>query len=108
VKPMRIALSVDGGLASFPGLRRPHTIDCARLAPERAERLRALVSEARFFSAPPPAMPHGADLRSYVVEIDDGAQCRTLTIGEPIADAGLAALVAEIRACVREQGDSRP
>jgi hypothetical protein len=104
MKPMRIALSIDGGLASFPGLRRPQTIDCARLPAERAARLRTLVDEARFFSAPAPASAAGADLRSYIVEIDDGARCRTLTIREPIADAGLRALVSEIRACVNEQG----
>ena len=104
MKPMRIALSIDGGLASFPGLRRPQAIDCERLSPERLARLRALVDQSRFFSAPPPPRPPGADQRAYTVEIDDGARCRPLTIGEPIADAGLAALVAEIRACAREQG----
>ena len=106
MKPMRIAVSVDGGLAAFPGLRRPRTIDCSRLSPARAARLQELVDAARFFSAPPPAPARGADLRSYVIEIDDGRQCRTLTIPEPIADAGLAALVAELRACAREQGDA--
>jgi hypothetical protein len=103
---MRIAVSIDGGVAAFPGLRRPRTIDCSRLSPARAARLQELVQSARFFSAPPPPPPRGADLRSYVVEIDDGRQCRTLTIAEPIADPGLAALVAEIRDCAREQGDA--
>ena len=104
MNPMRIALSVDGGLASLPGLRRPQVIDAGRLPPARAARLRALVDEARFFSASVPPTPGGADLRSYTLEIDDGGQCRTVTIGEPIADAALRALVAEIRACVKEQG----
>ena len=99
---MRIALRMDGGLASFPGLRRPVTIDCDRLPPERAERLRELVEQARFWSAAPGAAPAGgADQRTYTVEIDDGRQCRALTIPEPIADAHLRALVAEIRECAR-------
>ena len=48
---MRIALSIDGGLASFPGLRKPQTIECEQLAPDRQARLRALVEQARFFTA---------------------------------------------------------
>ena len=104
---MRIALSIEGGLASFPGLRRPQTLDCAQLPAQRAARLRDLVDQAQFFSTPVPAQPRGADLRSYVLEIDDGTQCRTLTIGEPIAEPKLRALVAEIRACIREQGAGR-
>ena len=99
---MHIALSIDGGLASFPGLRRPVTVDSTRLPPERAARLRALVERARFFSAAPAAAhPASADARSYTVRIDDGGQCRTLTLAEPIADAGLRELVSEIRDCAR-------
>lgn len=99
---MRIAFSVDGGLASFPGLRRPVTLECDRLAPEHGARLRALVERARFFSATPaPPSPAAPDVRTYTVEVDDGARCRTLRLTEPIADAGLRALVEELRACAR-------
>lgn len=99
---MRIAFSMDGGLASLPGLRRPVAFDCERLSPERAARLRALVERARFFTAPAGAAVSGApDARSYTVEIEDGRQCRTMTIPEPIADAKLRELVAEIRDCAR-------
>jgi hypothetical protein len=99
---MRIAFSVDGGLASFPGLRKPVTLDSAQLSPQRAQRLHALVERAQFFKAAPPQPPSGADQRAYTVEIDDGRQCRTMTLTEPIADAGLRELVSEIRDCARE------
>ena len=99
---MRIAFSIDGGLASLPGLRRPVTLDCDRLPPERAARLHQLVERARFFSATPAASSRpAADARSYTVKIDDGTQCRTLTVAEPIADASLRELVAEIRDCAQ-------
>ncbi|HEY1327449.1 MAG TPA: protealysin inhibitor emfourin [Casimicrobiaceae bacterium] len=99
---MRIELRVDGGLASFPGLRRPVTIDCDRLPPARAARLRGLVERARFFSTQAPASSAAArDARTYTIEVDDGTQCRTLTLPEPIDDAPLRELVAEIRDCAR-------
>ena len=99
---MRIAFSVDGGLAGFPGLRRPVTLECDRLPPERSARLKALVEQARFFSAAPaPPSPAARDVRTYTIEVDDGARCRTLTLTEPIADAALRALVDELRACAR-------
>lgn len=100
---MRIAFSVDGGIASFPGLRRPVQLDCDALPREQAERLRSLVARARFFTAAvPDAPPRAADTRTYTLEIDDGRQCRTLRIPEPVADADLRALIAEIRECARK------
>jgi hypothetical protein len=101
---MRIAFSVDGGIASFPGLRRPVTLDCDALPPQQAARLRALVERARFFSAPPPdrASP-SPDARTYTLEIDDGKQCRTLRIAEPVADDDLRALIAELRQCAHDK-----
>jgi len=99
---VKIDFSVDGGLASFPGLRHPVTLECDRLPPERRERLAQLVERARFFSAAPQrATPAGADGRTYTVAIEDGARARTLKLAEPIGDAGLRELVDEIRDCAR-------
>ena len=96
---MRIAFGVDGGIASFPGLRRPVTIDCDALPPEQAARLRALVERTRAVTAPASASPRAADTRTYTVEIDDGRECRTLRIPEPVVDRDLRALVDELRRC---------
>ena len=98
---MRIAFSMDGGIASFPALRRPVTFECDALTPERSARIRALVDDARFFTAAPRPPGPGADRRTYTVEIDDGARCRTLTVEEPVGDAAMRALIDEIRDCAR-------
>ena len=99
---MKIDFSVDGGVASFPGLRRPVTLECDRLPPERRERLAQLVEQARFFSAPPASpSPGGPDRRTYTVCIEDGPRTRTLKLTEPIGDPSLRELVAEIRDCAR-------
>jgi hypothetical protein len=119
---MRIALRIDGGIASFPGLRRGVSVDCDALPPARAARLRHLVERARFpplesgasgkgAAAPargaaadtrPGAAPTGgADRRAYTIEVDDGTSCRTLTVHEPVADADVRALINEIRDCAR-------
>jgi hypothetical protein len=100
---VRIAFSIDGGIASLPGLRKPVTLECDRLPAERSARLKALVDDARFFTAMPASAAPGADRRTFTVEIEDGPRCRTLTLVEPIGDAALRALVDEIRDCVRLQ-----
>ena len=96
---MRIAFSMDGGIASFPGLRRPLTLDCDALPPEQGARLRELVDQARFFTAAAGTARGSPDARTYTLEIDDGKQCRTLRLTEPVADASLRALIAAIREC---------
>lgn len=95
---MRIDFSVDGGIAAFPGLAKPVTIDCDVLPPTATARLRKLVRRADFFARP----AHGPatrmpDARAYTIAIDDGPRCRTLTLTEPIADTALRDLVAELR-----------
>jgi len=95
---MRIDFRIDGGLAAFPGLAKPVTIDCAALPAAQTSRLQELVDRADFFSLPgkePAArLP---DARAYTIAIDDGRRCRTVTVAEPIANAALRELVAELR-----------
>ena len=96
---MRIAFRSEGGIAAFPGLAKPVTIRCDALPPEEGARLQALVQRANFFALPerPAPDPNVADARSYTIEVDDGAQCRTVTIHEPIADPAVGELVAALR-----------
>ena len=103
---VKIELSIDGGFARLPGLARPVTIDSAALAPAHGAKLARLVARARFFDAPPPASPPSParDARCYTIAIDDGGRRRSVTLREPIADAGLRDLVDEIVACA---GDGR-
>lgn len=96
--PMHIDFRIDGGIAAFPGLAQPVRIDCAELPERDAARLRDLVRKADFFgvAAPAAAAPVN-DARAYTIVVDDGVQCRTLTLAEPIADAPMRELVAELR-----------
>jgi hypothetical protein len=96
---MRIAFRSEGGIAAFPGLARPVTIRCDALPPEEGARLSTLVQRANFFALPKQPAPDAnvADARSYTIEVDDGAQCRTVTLREPIADPAVRELVAALR-----------
>jgi hypothetical protein len=108
---LQIEFRVDGGLAAFPGLAKPVRIDCAVLPAGEAARLRELVRKSDFFAAPQPAgAPAMPDARAYTIAIDDGLQCRTLTLAEPIADAPMRELVAALRlraSAIRQRGAGR-
>jgi glycerol-3-phosphate acyltransferase PlsX len=64
--------------------------------PER-DALCALVDAADVFRAPDRTGTGMPDARTYVLEVDDGTQCRTLRVPEPVADPALAALIAAVR-----------
>ncbi len=102
---MKIEFAADGGLAAFPALRKPVTIDAATLPPARGRALAALVERARFFEVPQQGNRAGAarDARCYTIAIDDGARARRVTLREPIADGHMRALVDEIASCAAEQ-----
>jgi len=96
---LRIEFRIDGGLAAFPGLAKPVTIDCDALSASQTAHLRELVQRANFFALPTHAPPRrGADARAYTIEVDDGLQCKSVTVTEPIADTALRNLVEALRA----------
>jgi hypothetical protein len=108
---MHIDFRIDGGIAAFPGLAKPVHIDCAALPDRDAAQLRDLVNKADFFGVAEPAttapMP---DARAYTIMIDDGLQCRTLTLAEPIADRWMRDLVGALRLradAIRSKGRGR-
>lgn len=103
-RPLRIALQVDGGLASFPGLRRPVTLDSDNLSPDQAAQLCELIDRSDFFRVSPSHPPNAPDARTYTVEIEDGPRRRMLRLTEPIADPALRQLVSGIRSCVQRDG----
>lgn len=106
---MKITFSIDGGLAHFPGLHKPVTIDAASLPVTHVARLRKLVDGAHFFDAQPGIEAAAArDAQCYTIAIDDGARQRTLRVSEPIHDAGMRDLVGELVACADDQRRGRP
>jgi hypothetical protein len=96
---LRIDFRIDGGIAAFPGLAKPVSIDCDALPPREHAELRELIARAGLLapakrSERKPALP---DARAYTIAIDDGAQCRTVTVHEPIADPALRELIEKLR-----------
>jgi hypothetical protein len=106
---MKVQFQMSGGLAYFPGLAKPITIDPA----QDAATLAAQVNAADFFNLPAQAnapTARSADARSYTITIDDGQRRHTVQVNEPITDPNLQALVDHLRLLavqtVRNQADA--
>lgn len=93
---MLIQFQSEGGVAYFPGLSQPVTVDTGQLPADQAAAVEGLVHTARFFdrsaqqrSAPPGA----ADYRQYTITVDDGGRRHTIRVDEPVDDPDLQRLV---------------
>ncbi len=98
---MRIDYSVSGGLAYFPGLARPRTLDTDALPPEAARALTQAAAAARFFTLPAQVgqSPAGAaDLQTHTLTIEEDGKSRTVRIIEPVTDPALQDLLQKVRA----------
>jgi hypothetical protein len=97
---MRIQFHMEGGIAFFPRLSSPHTIDSDQLPEQEADELKRLVKAADFFALPAvvgsPA-PGAADYRQYTITIEDEGKEHTVHVTDPIEDPNLQALVANLR-----------
>src|SRR5262245_24833265 len=92
---MRIQFQVDGGIAYFPGLSQPVTIDTAQLSEVDAAELRRLVDAAQFFDLPAAASRRrgAADYRQYTITVEDGRRRHTVRLSDPVEGQALQALV---------------
>jgi hypothetical protein len=107
---MRIHYAVSGGLAYFPGLAKPATLDLADLPDAVADEVRRLVDAARFFDLPRRvgAAPKGAaDLQQHTLTIEDGQRVHTVQIVEPVTQPELAALLEKVQTYLRESRRSK-
>lgn len=96
---MRIQFSTEGGLAYFPGLRKPVTIEVADLPEGEARAVRGLVADANFFDLPPEvgAAPRGAaDMQRHTITVEDAGRRHTVRVAEPGGDA-LGKLLGKLR-----------
>ena len=93
---MRIQFKLEGGIAYFPGLSKPITIDSDQLPAQEADELKRLVNATRFFDLPAvigsPA-PGAADYRQYTITIEDHGKQHTVRLTDPIEDSNLQALL---------------
>jgi len=90
-----VTVAVDGGIAAFPGLASPFTVDGAELPPDEAAELARLVDESGFFELPEqqPAPHGGPDARTYTVTVERGDESRTLTFTDPLPNPALRQLI---------------
>jgi Emfourin len=94
---MRVQFKTEGGIAYFPGLSKPATIESADMPPTEAATLERLVEAAHFFELPADshALRRGAaDYHQYTIAIEDGQRRHTIRLADPIASPDLQALVA--------------
>ncbi|OGO41671.1 MAG: hypothetical protein A2Z04_04300 [Chloroflexi bacterium RBG_16_57_9] len=107
---MRIRYVMEGGIAFFPGLSKPVTIDSRKLPEAEARELERRVQAARFFDQPPQPgpIPRGAaDYRQYTLTIQEGSRRHTVQLVDPVEDPNLQALLEFVQAQARSQREAK-
>jgi hypothetical protein len=97
---MRVQLKMEGGLAYFPGLSKPITIDTDALPAEEVDKLKQLLNAAHFFDLPSvinTAAPGAADYHQYTLTVDDDSKHHTVRLTDPIGDSNLQALLTYLK-----------
>ena len=93
---MRVIFQSEGGIAHFPGLSRPVTIDGDQLPEPAAAELRQLIETARLFDQPAqvgsPARG-AADYRQYTITVEADGRRHTVRLTDPVDDPALQRLV---------------
>jgi emfourin len=92
---MRIQFQAEGGIAHFPGLSQPVTIDTVNLPKAEAAELRRLVDAAQLFELPASARSRrgAADYRQYTITVEQDDRRHTVRLSDPIEGQALQALV---------------
>lgn len=101
---MRIQFKTEGGVAHFPGLSQPVTIDCTHLPEQEAREVEQLVAAARFFALPPQASAGrrgAADYRQYTITVEAQGRCHTVQVSDPVTDPALQRLLAYLQTKAR-------
>ena len=101
---MRIRFETEGGIAYFPGLSKPVTIDTGELPAEEANELERLIEAAGFFDLPAvSAPPRGAaDYQQYTISVTSPGRSHVVRLTDPIEDPRVRALVDRLRVKARE------
>lgn len=84
---MRLTFKMEGGLAAFPGLSQPVTIDTESLPPEERASVERLVESCHFFDQPTsPSQSAGADRRRYTLAIEEDGRSHAVSVLDPVPD----------------------
>ena len=97
---MRIQFKMEGGIAYFPGLSKPITIDSDELPKQESDELKRLVNATRFFDLPTVTgspSPGASDYRQYTITIEDDGKQHTVHLTDPIQDPNLQALLTYLK-----------
>ncbi len=106
---MRIQHSVSGGLACFPGLARPRSLDTDTLPLEVANDLIETVSASGFFALPPlvGATPAGAvDMQKHTLTVEDNGRVHTVRIVDSCRAPALQDLLQKVETQLRRPASS--
>ncbi len=98
---MRVTFTMEGGIAYFPGLSRPVTINSDELPEQETRELERLVEAACFFDQPATAgspARGAADYHQYTVTVEVGGRQHTVRVTDPVENPGLQALLHYLRA----------
>ncbi len=91
---IRVRLQRSGGIAYFPGLAAPRTIDVDALPEPTRDAVINLLEESHFFglpSSPPPG--GGADHYTYRITVEDEARSHTVVVSDPVVPGPLQRLI---------------
>ncbi|QSQ13997.1 protealysin inhibitor emfourin [Myxococcus landrumensis] len=102
---VRLQLSQHGGLAAFPGLARPRSVELDALPAEEAKALEDSLRAARFLELPPVvgSATHGADRRSYTLTVEEEGRSHTVQVMEPVEDSHLRELLSRAKKATRRR-----
>jgi hypothetical protein len=96
---MRISFCETGGVAFFPGLSKPRTLEVDSLPGPDQQELRQLVEASRFFALPESRRatrgPRGA--QQYTLTVSEGEREHTVCLLAPVEAGPLQGLVQCVR-----------
>jgi hypothetical protein len=93
---MRIQFKIEGGIAYFPGLSQPLTLDSAQLSQNDAAELKRLIDQTQFFDLPEQVgtPPRGAaDYYIYTVTIEEDGRSHTVRMTDFVQEPKLKELL---------------
>ena len=96
---MRVRFQTSGGVAYFPGLAGPRTIDVDTLDGKTRATLTKLIHDADFFNLPAKAAarPGAADHCTYQISVEEGSRHHTVRVYDPVTSAPLQQLIDVLR-----------
>lgn len=84
---MRITFKTTGGVAYFPGLAAPKTIEVSTLDADRQQQIQDLLRSTRFFELPSrAAVKRGAaDYQTHTITVTEDGRQHTVEVTDPLS-----------------------